>query len=444
MVLALPLALLPALLARTLRARLAYAALWLVLAAAMAATGSRTGLLGLGLFALLLPAAWAWAHGAAPRVQAGVLAASLVLAGLAGGAALWAAGEGSGPLARLRADALTMAEQGPTAVLRQSGRLELGLQATRLLGQAPLGGWGPGGFYRQVQNTRYRHCEPTGFVDNANNHYLQVLADMGAAGAVPLFALQLLPLWMLWRARRGFPGARSRLLAAVLLLTSAVFLLLLLTGPHTFAPSTALLHALALALAAAHAARHGPAPAGSARLLPLLLVLFLALPAVHSLGSHATSLGGLGYRAMRQAEWWPWPHMRNCTPVEVLNDRPVRWCGPNGVVQLPLPGPDVRGLAVEMRLGQPDIAENPVRITLQSGPFGPVTILVTDRNWHTVQLPLVKGNVFNYTEPCGGTTHYAVLSVDVERTFCPLEWNLSRDARHLGVAVSLGTLRYVH
>lgn len=188
-----------------------------------------------------------------------------------------------------------------------SSRWELGVQALRLVAAAPLAGWGPGGFQRNLDNVRYQHGEKPAFIDNAENHYLQIAADLGLPGLGLNLLLYLWPIGMVYSVRKQITDPQERSLTQLCVAVIIILLALFLTGPHMAAPEVAWLAAIYLGYLYAVGFRYGVKP--PLRLSwPLIATTGIVITVGVFWGAYAHSFGSRGYKATIAASWWPLKH----------------------------------------------------------------------------------------------------------------------------------------
>ena len=185
-----------------------------------------------------------------------------------------------------------------------SSRWELGVQALRLVTAAPIAGWGPGGFQRNLDNMRYQHGEAPAFIDNAENQYLQIATDLGLPGLGLTILLYIWPLWMVFRARKQIEDPNEKSIIQLCATMVITLLALFFTGPHTAAPEVAWLAAVYLGYLYAVGFRYSVKP-----LLKLSRPMMAAMAIVITLGvlsgAYGRSFGSKGYKATIAAPWWP-------------------------------------------------------------------------------------------------------------------------------------------
>ncbi len=113
----------------------------------------------------------------------------------------------------------------------EHGRLGLGQTGIWATTEAPLGGWGPGGFYRQMNNLNYKHGEELRSVHNTANMYLQMSSELGIPGLLLFVFIHMFPLWMVVSVRKSLPQGK-RLPVAIVWVCVAIMMVLYMAGPH--------------------------------------------------------------------------------------------------------------------------------------------------------------------------------------------------------------------
>ena len=96
--------------------------------------------------------------------------------------------------------------------LTSDARLQIWKETQHLIGAYPIFGCGLGTYASAIQ--KYRASSPLSLVDFAHNDYLQLLAELGPIGFVPLFACGLLNFGRLFRRALTEVRTRRRFLAA--------------------------------------------------------------------------------------------------------------------------------------------------------------------------------------------------------------------------------------
>ncbi len=95
--------------------------------------------------------------------------------------------------------------------LTADARLQIWKETQHLIGAYPVFGAGLGTYASAIQ--KYRASSPLALVDFAHNDYLQLLAELGAAGFIPVAVCGILVLWRLLRRAATEASTRRRLLA---------------------------------------------------------------------------------------------------------------------------------------------------------------------------------------------------------------------------------------
>ncbi|MCS6816480.1 MAG: O-antigen ligase family protein [Blastocatellia bacterium] len=163
------------------------AVLALVMGIAIALTGSRGGVLVLGVQMLALPLLWrAMNAGADRRLRSGVLIVALLSAGISAGV-LWIGAE---PIvSRWR-----MPEDVGATLSNPPDRPRIWRATGEMIRDHFWGGVGLGAY--PVAYTRYDRSTGFARVEQAHNDYLQLVAELGVSGVLLLLGL----LFALWRA----------------------------------------------------------------------------------------------------------------------------------------------------------------------------------------------------------------------------------------------------
>lgn len=141
-----------------------------------------------------------------------------------------------------------------------SARIYYATPAIHMFLDAPLIGWGPAGYQHNQLNYQHRYNIPAGPIHNAADYYLQLLADLGLLGCLVVLLIHIYPLWMVFKIRHRVSGLSSRLCAALLGSSSAIWLLLYITGPHVDYLEVLWPYACIQAVMVAIALQHGYQP----------------------------------------------------------------------------------------------------------------------------------------------------------------------------------------
>jgi hypothetical protein len=166
--------------------------------------------------------------------------------------------------------------------------------------------------------------------------------------------------------------------------------------------------------------------------------VLVAFVIVTTAGSYTVTFGSQGYRARLDAEGSPLRYERNCYGVEQQGERRWRWCAPNARVKLPLPAEGPEEIVLTLSAGNPDLQQNPLKVRY-GGPAGPTQELtLATASSAEIHVPLDAEHVVALPKPDGKSVErFAVLSVDVSRTWVPAEWGDNEDPRELGILVHL-------
>jgi len=143
--------------------------------------------------------------------------------------------QGETGLNRLLRSIQTFQTEGISQVYVNSYRDRQASIAVNLTIDSPLGGWGPGGFFREQSNAIFHSAGLTEkTIETALNYYLNIASDFG----IPL--LMLLMLLLLWPVRLGVqacrrcPDHKQRMVLGILVLGNIIFMLVIITMPPTF------------------------------------------------------------------------------------------------------------------------------------------------------------------------------------------------------------------
>jgi len=181
-----------------------------------------------------------------------------------------------------------------------------------LIQEAPFGGWGPAGYYRESSNMYY-HSEgwkqrlwsyyPR---DSALNHYLMIAGDFGIPVAVLNLLLVLLPLWLGFLSYRHFADDRTRLVSGLLLASNVVFMLMILTVPPSYFLGVCWIWTAQLAALLLMAGQNGASLSCSRHILVRrgLTVVGIVILLTVVVGGYETSFGDYGYAVRAEQPWW--------------------------------------------------------------------------------------------------------------------------------------------
>ncbi len=254
-------------------------------------------------------------------------------------------------------------------------RIEFAETGLRIWATSPLFGVGAGRYHGL--SARFMSPWLLGFYphgENAHNNYLQIAAELGAAGLAAFLGLLAAIAWSLWRALRA--GPRLDVLLAGSAAGTAAFLAASVTGHPLLLGETAYPFWIVAGVALAIAGRRCPRPTGAAAgwtLVPLL-VLLITLPGRIDAAAQAalrdtarTGLDGIaGAHGLER---------------EPSGGRPYRWTGPRAAFFAPGDALEAR---IPLRSGSPrrvavDVAIDGQRV-MRVPLFGP--------DWVDVAVPL--------------------------------------------------------
>lgn len=321
-------------------------------------------------------------------------------------------------------------------LLNKERRVRNYLVAWDLLSNAPLAGWGPGGFYRESPNFLYLRSGYIFIVDSALNHYLMIGGDLG----LPLLLLNLILVLSYLAIGLTIIGSLSdigkRYVVSMLLITNILFLILINTVPPSYFPClmwvwTAQLTCLAI-FGEDHKLNYRLITVNARRAAYLVIggIFFIVF-----IGSYQTTYGTKGYASRQNLQWWPYKYENNCYELETWGNAVARWCKDNAVLQFSIDKALPEYAEITLVAQHPDRAQRPVTVRY-GGKSGAVhEVVFKDNPWITVKIPVSEEYIFNYTQPNGTRTRYFILSLDVSRTWIPKEWGVNNDPRELGVAL---------
>jgi len=297
--------------------KISFSLLTLMLVMALAVTGSRTGMAGLLLMLVIIPCVvavsmrhwkshWRLAMGMFPVMLLVVLFSfSSVL--------MLQLGKAGHTGTRLALTWHKFEQAGVQGLyFKQEARGKYLLTGTDLVREAPWGGWGPAGFYREATNMYFRsegwkESWRGDFRDSAVNHYLMIAGDFGIPAALLNLGVVLLPLLLVLKGFRHIEAVSARFTVLLLSVSSMIFMLMIFAVPPSYFMGvcwvwTALLAQLFLAVQE-HSASGWRLTARlrfrSAIWISSLLVMLLA-----AAGSYQTAFGEYGYATRVEHPWW--------------------------------------------------------------------------------------------------------------------------------------------
>ncbi|UCF91870.1 MAG: O-antigen ligase family protein [Desulfobacterales bacterium] len=419
-----PICILGALVGRRWLVRLSFLCLSAAVIGGIFLSGSRTAFLGVTLFGLTVPLIWIWTRqGALRRSPPFFILAVLfvvLLAGAIGGIISQGRSPKSSVLAqRLQASYVKFKENGIAGLA--PNRYAMGQQALRLIAASPLSGWGPGGFWRNVDNVRFKNNEKFNYHDNTHNHYLQMSSELGLLGALLNVFFHIWPLYMIYSVRKRIPRGKDRWAVGISFAVVAIMMVLYLTGPHTMLVDVLWIMSAYLAFLIVTALKQGYAFGGVPSRLTaigsgIITIFFL-------LGSYDNTFGPNGYSAMQKADWWPLKGQYGFYPPENWSGETMMWTKEKASIRVKASS-NLFGFKAAAFPHNSDGAQG---LTLK--------IRLNDRLWDEVNF--FNGGVkplYYYIPSIRGQE--LELKIEVSRTFNPGRMGLSQDPRDLGVALS--------
>ena len=315
------------------------------------------------------------------------------------------------------------------------------LQAYRLTKESPIAGWGPGGFQRNLDNTRFKYGEnpKLKYLDFADNYYLQLTSDIGIFVAFMNVFLILFPLWMTFRIRNNIENREEKWVVGIAFSTICIMMLLFITGPWTMVGLDALwVFVIILGFLFATGIRYGYT--FDAAKMKWASVIFICFMGMFFLRTYDHTFGLCGYKAMQDAEWWPLKYEKNCYAIEYWDGKKFRWCGKDAFLRVPIRKAVPDKVKLKFLIQHPDIETRPV-IFKYGGKEG-VTheMVIKEISWKTIEISITGDYLYEFRPPNKPAQKYCVVSLDVSRTWIPKEFGINNDTRELGVAVVIPDL----
>lgn len=138
-----------------------------------------------------------------------------------------------------------------------SDRTEMIRQAWRLIKLSPVAGWGPGGFLRNIDKIRFINEDPVADVQYIPSLYLDRSADLGLLGAGVALFLYIMPLWMIYRVRKRIQIREERWAVGIVFATLAIVFFLFNLGSHSYFPESQWIVVVYLGFLISVALKHG-------------------------------------------------------------------------------------------------------------------------------------------------------------------------------------------
>jgi O-antigen ligase len=408
-------------------------------------SGSRTGFLGIVIFIITLPLILAWAYKKISGLKRSFLLSLslllIIMSGVAGSVLIQKNNPGSSILTKRFSLAIgeDIQETRVENILLHSHRPEMALQAYKLTKLSPLSGWGPGGFYRNLQNVRFRYGVTSPVIDNALNHYLQMSSELGILGVSFNVFLHLLPLFMVFSVRKNIGSIDDRIATGITITIIIIMLFLYVTGPHTLFFSILWIIVALQSFLVAAALKNGYL---FTRLkLNFIYGFFICLTFLFITGTYYNAFGKEGYKNRTTANWWPHQYNKNCYQAEKWGKDKGIWCKKNASIEVLILKKELPPkVNLTLAVHHPDVQSKPVTVKY-GGKSGAVNeVIFYDKSWQSVEIPVSADYLIESVLPNKKTRKYFVISLDVSRTWTPQEWGKSRDPRELGVAVLISDL----
>ncbi|OGF67055.1 MAG: hypothetical protein A2Y62_10970 [Candidatus Fischerbacteria bacterium RBG_13_37_8] len=309
-----------------------------------------------------------------------------------------------------------------------------------LLWKSPLGGWGPGGFYREYPNEMYlRSGKVYLALDSVLNHYLMIADDFGLPGLGFNIALLFLPIILAIAALRKMREQQMRIITATILISNSLFVLMIILIPPAYFPDVLWVwttqSALLLVLYEQNVT-HDVNRIPVEKKLKLVHLSFIILLALMLIGAYETSFGEFGYSAKQETEWWPFKFDNNCYPVEFHWQGWGQWCKRHAILIIPIEDRQSGAMTVKFSAGNPDLLEKPLEV-FYGGKNGPsARMIVNDYTLRSLTVPLNREYSYETRRPGKESADRSlVLSLDVSRTWLPQKFGYTGDTRELGIYV---------
>jgi O-antigen ligase len=399
-------------------------------------TGCRSALLSLALLLLAVPLVIGIADRRRSRIRRALLVGAPVVVLVAGVVGLplmlrdrVQPGQAN-TLSRLASTLATIESRGLPGWFETSeprmASFGAGLDLAR---EAPLAGWGPGGFYREFSNVIFRQrgiiLDQQHPLDSALNHYLMIAGDFGLICAALNLVFVCLPVVLACRIFSAADQDRTRVAAGLAAGSLGIFLLFIAVMPPSYFPEVIWFWTGLMVLGEQLHRRLGPRrpPPGrwTRRALPLVALAALVL---FGLGSYHSAFGSRGYAARRQARWWPADRLaeQGFYPYETVDGIRCRWTGRTAVSRL-----HATSDVLEFDLAvSPQNSRVPGGLTLRVEIVGHRTRTLTFTGPRRLRLRI---------HAPGMAGKRVTVRLTVDPTFNPSELGHSGDDRDLGVLV---------
>jgi|GEM_PF-1021266 len=430
--------------------KVAYLFLTVLIIACLLMRGQKTTLVGIIVFACLLPLVMLWVHGRRFKlVHVKKLIINLVVCTLVFTGYILYLQKFPGKMSFLMDQTVSSFDNWKRVGLSESftGRNELWGIAWILTEKAPVAGWGPGGQFRNFHNTLFEINKPPLEIHNAANYYLQVTSEIGVTGGVLTLLLYLLPVVIVAGARRRL-SIKQRWTVGILSLSTLVYLLLCLTGPHIFSPDVLWVVALYLAgLLSVRAEMNNPVASigifetaknetslgecdserfKSVKQISRLfyvcaLFVIISVTILFCVETYKTSFGSKGYKALVQSELWPLKNENGYYNEEDWSGTIMRWTSKKSSTTVRASGDMVEFKVVASQLN----SAVPEGLKLK--------VSINDLFEDTRHFFGGGENELCYYIP-GVKDKDIVIRTEISETFNPEKLKISKDSRNLGIA----------
>lgn len=284
-----------------------------------------------------------------------------------------------------------------------------------------------------------------GYYGSAHNVYLQTLTGKGIAGLVSLFNMLAAALFIVARhIKNGFALSNpkdtlthtQKILSMIVLCYTFAFLIYGNVQEIFYIPSLTVLLFVILGIFVAQVPSSLRLSVKSQKTIAFLLIgLFLSHLFWEYVYPGET-------RRINSALMKRYSYERNCYGIESNGVNRWQWCRNNARVKLPLTKQDMGELVLRLSAVNPDLQNNPLTVRY-GGHDGPIhqVIFTPEQASVEIRIPMDDSYVVE-TAASGGVPadRFAVLSLDVSRTWVPKAWGINTDTRELGVAVQLPVL----
>ena len=373
-------------------------------------SGSRTSFIGITCLIISLPFLWIWSIKSFRKFRSAII--YLVIFIFAIGIVFSGISQSKDQSSRLAIFCSKVISGDFIDILKSSGRVELGLQAVYLIRLSPFAGWGPGGYQRQLENTRYRFQEDlaNNWIDNANNLYLQICADLGLVGIIILVLILLLPLISGCYGVMNIRGdPKKRFQAACIVFAYMILILLFVTGPHIFEPGVCFLTSFYMGLCLFLGKNHYT-------IFPTRVLLFIVIIIIpfYCFFSYEHSFGIDGYREIQKQSWWPLGHIQGVYPTEFSKKSGYyRWTTKDAIMPYSVSTSEDGLLLIRIKAENPDIHQRPLELKAWIQPDLVTKLHIINNKWYILRLSFCSEDVKKATH----WGHYVAVNFSVDHTW---------------------------